>query len=105
MRTKAEKQQDIKEMDKIIYQNGCSVIRVCGTCHNGEDNGHGFKDCTSSKVAKALSDSGFGNIFRAQKETATELLRSIYTSAFDIGDVAIQDLALALAKEHGVEIE
>lgn len=53
-----EREKQIEEMDKIIYQNACEVIRVCGTCNYGEKK-NGFTDCVSPKIAEALYNAGY----------------------------------------------
>lgn len=70
--TEQEKQKQIEEMDKIIYQNACEVIRVCGTCNYGEKKS-GFTDCVSPKIAEALYNAGYGDTKQAVREFAEKV--------------------------------
>ena len=68
-------EKEIEEIDNIIYQNACDVIKVCGTCKYGKKEGT-VKECISPKIAKALIDAGYrkaseviGEIFERIEET------------------------------------
>lgn len=76
---KSDKQRAIAELDNIIYQNACEVIRVHGACCYGERGEDDFNNCVSPKIAEAIYNAGY----RKKDKIALK---------FDLGDRSAEEI-------------
>ena len=96
-------EKEIEEIDNIVYQNACGVIKVCGTCEHGEKGGT-VKVCISPKIAKALIDAGYRKASEVVKEIFERIERTLCLWVERHGGDCREFMA-ELKKDCGVEVE
>ena len=109
--TEQEKQKQIEEMAKVIFDKySVNICRPCGSETACKEQG--FDDCgICSAMARDIIDAGYRKADEVRKETAKEIIADINKSHTFVngkevkGLISMDNLCTAIARKYGVEVD
>ena len=107
------KQEQIEEMCEAIASMICEIYNPECDEYKPHTCSHCYANSTLiGDFAEMLIDAGYGKVDEVRKETAKEILQTLYDECSEITDetgegmgyFVIDDEILCLAKQYGVEV-